>query len=398
MSVPVHRWFRYSAGFSAGWAEDVIQEHNAKHVLDPFGGSGTTLLAAQRQGAEAIGVDVHPFIARVAKAKLLWRSNHETFLSRAYAITSAADPSNVTLEEISPLTQKVFPPETLRELLALRDAIHQLRRNDDFDELLWLALVSILRRCSPVGTAQWQYVLPNKSKARVAEVNRAFVDQVEMMADDMRTMSNDLPQSPFAFFSESDIRTTDDVPDNWADLIITSPPYANNFDYADATRLEMTFLDEIKRWGDLKPLRNKLIHSCSQQMSRYDASEILESSPELSPFRQQISETYNKLDETRMTKGGRKPYHNMVVAYFHDMGTAWNKLRKMTTETATVCFVIGDSAPYGVHVPVEHWLGEQAIAAGFSEYWFEKVRDRNVKWKNRKHRVPLHEGRLWVRG
>jgi hypothetical protein len=51
-----------------------------------------------------------------------------------------------------------------------------------------------------------------------------------------------------------------------------------------------------------------------------------------------------------------------------------------------------------VYVPVERWLGELALAAGFTSYRFEKTRDRNTKWKNRKHRVPLHEGHLWVQG
>ena len=60
--------------------------------------------------------------------------------------------------------------------------------------------------------------------------------------------------------------------------------------------------------------------------------------------------------------------------------------------------MIGDSAPYGVHVPVERWLGELALAAGFHGYAFEKLRDRNVKWRNRKHRVPLHEGILTIDG
>jgi hypothetical protein len=43
-------------------------------------------------------------------------------------------------------------------------------------------------------------------------------------------------------------------------------------------------------------------------------------------------------------------------------------------------------------------LGDLAIAAGFKSYTFEKLRDRNVKWKNRKHTVPLKEGRLWIQG
>lgn len=88
----------------------------------------------------------------------------------------------------------------------------------------------------------------------------------------------------------------------------------------------------------------------------------------------------------------------MVACYFRDMARVWEVLRAVCDSPSRVCFVIGDSAPYGVYVPVVPWLGELALAAGFKSYSFEKVRDRNVKWKNRKHRVPLLEGRLWVDG
>ena len=60
--------------------------------------------------------------------------------------------------------------------------------------------------------------------------------------------------------------------------------------------------------------------------------------------------------------------------------------------------MLGDSAPYGVYVPVIDWTGELARAAGFGSFTFEKTREHNVKWKNRKHRVPLCEGRLLVEG
>jgi len=51
-----------------------------------------------------------------------------------------------------------------------------------------------------------------------------------------------------------------------------------------------------------------------------------------------------------------------------------------------------------VYLAVDKWLGELALSAGFKSFYFEKIRDRNIKWKNRKHRVPLHEGRLWIEG
>ena len=91
MSLPVHRWFRYSAGFSAEWVQKVVRDHGAATVLDPFAGSGTTLLAAESEGSESIGVDVHPFVARVAQAKLLWRLDPAMLLERAAQAVSTAN-------------------------------------------------------------------------------------------------------------------------------------------------------------------------------------------------------------------------------------------------------------------------------------------------------------------
>ena len=88
----------------------------------------------------------------------------------------------------------------------------------------------------------------------------------------------------------------------------------------------------------------------------------------------------------------------MAAAYFKDLGDVFHALRSLCKRGSKICFVVGDSAPYGVYLPVDKWLGELALSAGFKSYSFEKIRDRNIKWKNRKHRVPLHEGRLWIKG
>lgn len=399
MQLPVHRWFRYSAGFSAAWVEQVLREEgdpSTMTVLDPFAGSGTTLLGAQFVGAASVGWDSHPFVARVAKAKLSWGVDPVAFRSTAEGLLDSFRP--VSPPESTPsLLTKCYTPTVLADLLGLRDAVFATDSDDAISSLVWLAFVSIVRRVSFVGTAHWQYVLPNKRKGKTTGVIEAFQDQVEMMAIDMEWRQLECAKPPTAEYLERDARTDGNLDPGWASHVICSPPYANNYDYADATRLEQTVLGEVSSWGDLKHLRNKLIRSCSQHMVKYDPEEAF-ADPLLAPIREELEKVYAQLDVVRLEHGGKKAYHSMVLAYFHDLAHVWRNLRAACAPEAHVCFVIGDSAPYGVYVPVERWLGEIALSVGFSSWEFEKVRDRNIKWKNRKHRVPLHEGRLWVRG
>ncbi len=403
MKLPVHRWFRYSAGFSAEWAKSLIAETIAKNpytkVLDPFAGSGTTLLAAQDMGVASYGVESHPFIARVAKAKLARRSDPEAYHDFALAVleqgrSMTGDRSG----SYGKLIHKCYSDDALRDLDRIRTAYEKAKDASAASELTWLTLLGILRKCSHVGTANWQYVLPNKKKRGARWPFDAFEEQIEIVYSDMRS-SQEVPDTA-AHLLESDARTCDGVASGFANLVITSPPYPNNYDYADATRLEMTFMGEIEGWSDLhSAVRRHLIVSCSQHVPEkaVDLHGIL-GTTELEAIREEIADVCKELAEVRLTKGGKKTYHLMVACYFRDIANVWKSLRRVCDSPSTVCFVIGDSAPYGVYVPVMDWMERLAMAAGFRTARFEKLRDRNTKWKNRKHRVPLVEGRLWVEG
>lgn len=398
---PVHRWFRYSAGFAADWVEQEIrkaQADGAVQVFDPFAGSATTLIAAEMMRVPSWGIDSHPFVCRIAHAKLAWRSDPEAYRQKAQELKKAAADLAPRTDGYPPLIHKCYDEKTLDELDVLRQACELILDDSPALELVWLTLVSILRRTSKAGTAQWQYVLPRKQKSMVQDVDSAFHECSRMIYRDM--LIGQALQGPRANFAESDARTCDGVPDGCANLVITSPPYPNNYDYADATRLEMSFLREIHGWGDLQEsIRRHLVRSCSQHVPErsVDLEEVLRQ-PDLAPIREELAGVCGSLAEIRLTKGGKKTYHLMVACYFLDLARVWRALRRICRSGAKVCFVVGDSAPYGVYVPVIPWLGTLALAAGFRSFRFEKTRERNTKWKNRKHRVPLQEGRLWVEG
>ncbi|MBU6266201.1 MAG: hypothetical protein KGN34_01590 [Sphingomonadales bacterium] len=404
MKLPVHRWFRYSAGFSAEWVADIIRAEVPAEgwLFDPFAGSGTSLLAAQSCGLPSAGGENHPFVVRIAAAKLAWGADVGVFLDRAAMLLERARQQDDTPDHASPLLVKCYTPGALGQLEALRQAFAMEPEADPITALLWLAITAILRECSGAGTAQWQYILPNKSKAKVSAPFEAFARRVEMFAADMRWRQRELPSPAAISLKMADSRSLASFDDlrGQVSMVVTSPPYPNNYDYADATRLEMTFWRELSGWGDLQgKVRQRLIRSCSQHSAaeKLKLDELL-ASPLLQPIAAELSAVCRELAVVRETKGGKKTYHTMVAAYFDDLARTWHALRPLCSQDAKVCFVIGDSAPYGVHVPAEQWLARLAVAAGFAAPRFDKIRDRNLKWKNRKHRVPLQEGNLWLRG
>jgi hypothetical protein len=401
MNLPVHRWFRYSAGFSAKWAEDAIREAaqtGPVAVLDPFAGAGTTLLAAERVGVPSYGLEAHPLVARVARGKLLYRSDPEAYLQRARDLRRHALRLRGLAHDYPPLIHKCFSAEGLEGLDHLRRAWEASRDDTPASELVWLTIVAILRQVSTAGTAPWQYVLPRKAKKAPQEPTAAFDLMMRTILADMHVLRG--VSGPHAVLIEGDARTCAGVPDGFASLVLTSPPYANNYDYADATRLEMCFLGEINGWGDLQStVRHRLVRACSQHVPARSVNlEEALAAADLEPIREEIGPVCRHLARVRQQKGGKKTYHLMVACYFLDMAEVWRALRRACRRPARVCFVIGDSAPYGIYVPVVPWMEALAHAAGFGGATFQKTRDRNIKWKNRKHRVPLCEGRLWVDG
>lgn len=407
MKLPVHRWFRYSAGFSALWARSTI-EHAAQErgeaprVLDPFAGSGTTMLAAQEANAGSIGVEPHPFVHRVASAKLGWQSDPDQLRRAAEQIVARCRRRVVASapeSEVPQLLVKCYEPVVLQQLKALHREALSGTGSSSLDELLWLGVMAILRPTSHVGTAQWQYVLPNKRKVRVADPFDAFLQTCLMFSEDIETrraaLSAEGPAQ--AEVIRADARNLSSLSDGSVDLVVTSPPYANNYDYADAARLEMTFEGSVSSWGDLSRIRSELMRSCTQHMAGFDIEAALQDT-RLGPIQSELTPVVRELTTTKAERAGKKAYDAMITAYFLDMAEVWRQLRRVCAPDASLYFVIGDSAPYGVHAPVDRWLGELALGAGFRTFEFAKLRTRNDKWKNRKHRVPLHEGVLKVEG
>jgi len=408
MLLPVHRWFQYSESFPAQWVESLVAARGGSRsnlvVLDPFAGSGTTLLACDRLGVTSYGYEAHPFIYRMASGKLLWRTNPALFRQAAEEILAAAGADASQENSLPAFAQKCFGQQNALEIDHLKKALTAKRDGAAYTELSWIAFAGILRSLSlcRTGTADLRYVLPHQRKGDMPGALASFQNQISIMSEDLAAFQSGLTESKATLLCY-DARKTPPLPKGSVDFVISSPPCTDSFDYLEAAYLELLVLDGVLQAEALKnQIRRDMIRSCALIMAqeKNDTFKYLQE-PLLKPIYHDILNVCTQLNYKKIEYSGKKNYHTMLALYFLDLARTWQKLRYVCREGASVCFVIGDCAPLGVYVPVGEWLGKLALAAGFHEYRFEKLRSRSTTQETGSDAVsgtPIWEGELWVIG
>ncbi|MEW5719564.1 MAG: DNA methyltransferase [Chloroflexota bacterium] len=401
--APVHRWFQYPAGFSYRAVEYVLEEHGiapGKVVYDPFAGTATTLVVCKSKGVESYGVEAHPFVFEVASVKTFWDYGFAQLDSLAARLileirSGLGRAESIDLAQTPELVRKCFSDANLRKLLFIRARIQEL--DEPYRAFFTVALTCALRQASGAATG-WPYIAPKK---RIQEKDgvQVFTKQVYQMISDLKTTPAQFRRTP-CHLVLGDARHTEFEAEKF-DLSFTSPPYLNNYDYADRTRLETYFNGFASTWGDItEKVRSRLIMSATTQINRSDfdsANIISDNLREIVPdLAADLQSSVNKLSRLRLTHGGKKSYDIMIGQYFNDMTLALADNYRVLKPGTKSIWILGDSAPYGVHISTEEILGRIGLALGFRSYTIQQLRKRGDKWKGntQRHHVALKESIL----
>jgi DNA modification methylase len=414
LRAPIHNWFTYPAGFSYKAVESSLRMHGIQQgqvIYDPFMGSGTTNLVAKKYAINSYGVEAHPFVFRITRTKLNWDidlntiSNHlrevELLVRKQKQTLNGFDADLRLKQEFPELVLKCFAQNTLLDLLLIRNAIHEGEFAQEVRDIFFVGLTSILRQVSTAATG-WPYIAPNKQKTTSLNKDalQEFVRQVHKMAKDIsvtiETANPHYKESHHQIFNADSRDVQVLVPDRSIDHVFTSPPYLNNFDYADRTRLELYFWGEAKNWNEIsKNIRTRLITSATTQIARddpkYDLSDELRLvSPDVHNF---LRDSVHNLSQLRLGRGGKKSYDHLVSGYFNDMLQIISEVFRVLKHNTQAVFVLGDSAPYGVHIPTDELIGKIGLGVGFSQYRIDILRERGGKWKDnpQRHDQALRE-------
>ena len=407
LKAPVHRWFTYPAGYSYKLVQAKIAENALTPqdwIADPFLGSGTTSLAAKLAGSNSVGIEAHPFVFQVAQTKLNFDCCPAELAAAAEGVIGAAQGYQCPeLSGVWPaLIYKCFSVDNLRQLYALRQVILDLDLAPPYGDLLKLALTGALRAATSAG-AGWPYIAVNRhgQRAVVREALAEFKKQCANMVADIRQVQFEgIPPGKHRLI-QGDARELDrHCAAASIDLIVTSPPYLNNYDYADRTRMETYFWGLYNSWGDItREVRDKLITAATTQirLSRMNGVRHCPNIREVHPkIHRELTAIIDKLAAVRQSKGGRKTYDLMAAGYFEDMLPVLRGAYAALKPGRQFVLVLGDSAPYGVHIRTDEIIGELAVAVGFSHYAIEVIRARGDKWANnpQRHKVALRESIL----
>lgn len=402
MSSPVHNWYKFTAGFSYKFVDIILEDYKGRDIVvyEPFAGCGTTLVECQKLGFRSVGNESQELMCSVIRAKLNWTITREQFdcgIKNIELYLNENKNTDQTVAKFHPLLKTLFDEPSLRELYCIRDGIKQLNFSyvrDFFN----LALSQTLHKAA-INPIAVPYISRTKFVTDSGHAWDKFQQISEQMMADIQIMPH---HAQLASVYNWDSRQKNEaLADNMCEVCITSPPYLNNLDYGEVSKVHSHFFEMTTDWNDItKKVRMKLVTGATTHYSdsafsleEFSKNEFLQTNPEIMNT---LLELYERIKENCRQRRGKKSFHILMMYYFKDMFDVLKETKRVLAERGEAYLILGDSAPYGIYVPTTQILGEIALTAGFNEYAIYKIRSRGDKWKKLKnrHNIALSENIL----
>ncbi len=376
---PIHRWYNFIAGYSPEFVIRCIGEsklNRGRVVLDPFAGCGTTLVAAALSGFKAIGYEPHPFFFKIALAKAqpaLAPAKIKAIgeiLSKGFKASCA---NNAVSTDAWKFLSKLFDQPVLHALLGARSCLEKSEFADD--PIAFLIVSRLIDECSFAQT-DGIYKAPTSRKRASSPP--------EALSEIIRDISCDIGAPQYAIkpmMHNSSAEHMYDVADESVDLIVTSPPYLNNFDFAEMTRMHLYFWGMAASWADItNKVRSILVVNTTTALKGHREKQLAYESLIPDSIHNELRQLAAALALIKRTKAGKKDYDLLLRPYMAQLCVIYRECFRVLRPGAFAHTMIGDAAFYGIHVPSPQWLVVALKSIGFSEVRCELVRKRGHRW------------------
>ncbi len=420
-TAPGFRWMKYKEGFSEGFVRNLVNDMDPESVLDPFAGICTTPLVAAGMGRNATGIEIMPIGVLVGTAiseaangldvEAFGRSG-KRLLKRMRE--NRDTPPGFAFPHVR-ITESAFSSEAEEEIAKARVFIASVK-DKGRKSLLNLACVSALEEAS-YTRKDGQYLRWDGRSGRNlrSSINKGpifrFSDIVERrlsdMAEDVGAARDTYGGGHPNLIVGSCLELLKDIPSESIDMVITSPPYANRYDYTRTYALELAWLGFGQ--DDFSALRQRMLSATVENKEKMEwlvdvygkNRETLNAAILMYTDQGAVHEVLHILLEHAAELSNRNVIR-LIELYFFEMAVVVAELGRIVRPGGTVVMVNDNVQYHGEELPVDFILSDFAERSGFRcEHIWKLARGKGnssqqmARFGRRELRKCVYK---WVRG
>jgi DNA modification methylase len=382
-----YRWYKFKEGFSASLIEYLLSKYNIKNgkLLDPFAGSGTALFTAMENGLNAEGIELLPIGQYLIKARNILDkdfSKDDLNVLKQWKIfrpwKKSKDKIPVTHLNI---TKGAYSPETLDSIEKYLATIAKEKKNILF--ILKFVLLCVLESVSFTRKdgqyLRWDYRSGRQQgkkqfdKGIILDFETAIEHKLSEIIEDLENADSKLFNimqkncDLTKLYEGSCLNILPKLSSNTYDVVFTSPPYCNRYDYTRTYALELVMLNTNQE--SMNNLRQTML-SCTVENRNKNLLKINSHwSNVINVVDNQmlLQEILSYLEFERQNKRlNNNGISRMVRGYFYEMSCVISECARVLKKNGYL-FMVNDNVRYaGVSISVDMILSDIANRLGFS--------------------------------
>ena len=356
--VGIHDWYRFVLSYPPHLVRHYIEKLNInnKHtVLDPFCGTGTTLVESKKLGIPSIGIEANPVVEMAARTKINWNIDCDSLLKHSSLVAKEVK------NRLKACGNNLKYLDTEREKLLIKNSISAIPLHKS---LVFLEVLNDLKDARFNDIEQTAFAkqlvfsysnLSFSPEVGVRRKKKIDVSVVELWLEQIQKMVLDLQ----SYHSKKRIPAKVYLGDARAmshllsrksiDFVMTSPPYPNEKDYTRITRLEAVLLNFMSVKKDLRKSKEVLLRSNTRNIYKGDDDEQWIAN---NKYVVELADTIEAMRiELGKTSGFERLYHKVIRNYFGGMARHLKELKPILRSGAQLAYVVGDQASY-FRIPV----------------------------------------------
>jgi hypothetical protein len=392
-----HDWYRFVLSFPPHLVGDYLHRFGVssdQRVLDPFCGTGTTLVECKKRGISSVGIEANPMAWFASRVKAEWSVDSEGLIQHAEFIADSAlerlradgiedEPffaapkrPRIALRRLAPEQERLLltgsiSPLPLHKTLVLLEALEEHRDNRFYDHERLALAKALIQSISNLHFGPEVGAGPAKPDAPVIS---SWLEGVRAMSRDLRDLA-DSAGTPATVHCADSRQVAELLEPESIHAVITSPPYPNEKDYTRTTRLESVLLGLIHNKEELRNLKKGLVRSNTRSVYvADDDDQWIREHPEIQRIATAIE---SRRIELGKTSGFERLYPRVTKLYFGGMARHLAGLRQVLRPGAQLAYVVGDQASYlRVMIRTGKILSEIAQSLGYELIGIDLFRTR----------------------